>query len=189
MRLRNLLTCVLGLLVLAGCGGGSGGGTAARSGPSASSLTYVPDPLADGNSWRLELDPGPNTTATHLVFNLMAPAGTSGQGFTVILGTDTLDAVWSKVAGTSYGVQTLFSAAFPNVSIASPSGPDLRIVFGQVAGTPVSYGTGPVLQVALDLAPGAIVGGVTLTARQAGNLGAGPVPDPVTVAVGSLKAN
>jgi hypothetical protein len=123
------------------------------------------------------------------LLDLLAPTGTSGQGVTVVLTLDPTQATWSKVDGTHYAVQTLFSPppAAGAVGVASVLGSDLRIVFGQ-AGTPVSYGTSTVVQVALDLASTATAGKVTLTASQGGNLGASAPPTPVTVSLGSLQA-
>ena len=188
MRLRTLLWCGAAMLALLGCGGGGGGSAASssRSSTPASQLVY-PASVADSTAWRLELDA--TTTATHLVLDLLAPTGTSGQGFTVVLTTDPSNAVWSKVDGTpNYAVQSLFSAPLVNIASLSPSGSDLRIVFGQAPGTAVSYDGQPVVKVALTLAPGATVGDVVLTATQGGNLGASATPDPVTVSVGSLQA-
>lgn len=183
MRLRTLLWCVASLPAFLGCGGGGGGSTPSRSTTAANQLVY-PASVADSTSWRLELDPA--NTGTPLLLDVLAPAGTSGQGFTVVLSTDPANAVWSKIDGTNYAVQSLFSA--PLVNIASVSGGDLRIVFGQAPGTAVSYGADPVVKVALDLAAGATVGDVVLTASQGGNLGASATPDQVTVSVGSLLA-
>jgi hypothetical protein len=183
MRLPILFWCGAALLGTLGCGGGSGGG-ASRSATPATQLVYT---APGGSAWRLELDQAdPATTDKHLVLDLLAPAGTSGQGFTVVLSSDPGNAVWSKVDGTNYAVQSLFSA--PLVNIASVSGGDLRIVFGQAPGTVVSYGANPVVKVALDLAAGATVGDVVLTASQGGNLGTSATPDQVTVSVGSLLA-
>ena len=181
MRLPILFWCGAVLLGTLGCGGGSGG--ASRSTTPATQLAYSSS-VADSTAWRLELDPA--SSATHLVLDLLAPTGTSGQGFTVVLGSDPGNAVWSKIDGTNYAVQSLFSA--PLVNLASVSGGELRIVFGQAPGTTVSYGANPVVKVALDLAAGATVGDVVLTASQGGNLGTSATPDQVTVSVGSLLA-
>jgi len=181
MRRRTLLWCGAALLATFGCGGGSS--APSRSTAPATQLVY-PASVADSTAWRLELDTA--STSTHLVLDLLAPTGTSGQGFTVVLSTDPGSAVWSKVDGTNYAVQSLFSTSL--VNIASVSGGDLRILFGQAPGTAVSYGANPVVKVELDLAAGATVGDVVLTASQGGNLGAGTTPDQVTVSVGSLVA-
>jgi len=183
MRRPILILCGMGLAALLACGGGGGGGSSAstRSTTAATSLVYSSS--AGSSSWRLVEDGA--STGTRKVFDLYAPAGTTGQGFTVVLTTDPGNATWSPVSGTRYAVQTLFSSTA--VSLASVSGGALRIVFGQAPGTAVSYDGSPVVQVALNLASGATVGGVTLTATQAGNL-VGTSPAEVTVAVGSLQA-
>jgi len=182
-------TLLLGAGLLAGlaCGGGSGG--TPRSTTPATQLAYQQSPGAGSSSWRLEQDPDPaRSSATHVLLDLLAPTGTSGQGFTVVLTTDPGNALWSQVDGTSYAVQGLFAAPLVSIASVSGSGADLRIVFGQAPGAPVAYGTGPVLQVALDLAPGATLGDVTLAASEAGNLGASSPPELVTVSIGSLQA-
>jgi len=184
MTLRNLPLGGAALLVILGCAGGGGGG----GGTPATQLVYKAG-VADTSAWQLQQDPA--TTSTHLVLDLMAPAGTKGQGFTVVLTTDPAYATWSKPDGTHYALQNLFSSAAPNVSWSSvsASGADLRIVFGQPQGTAQAMDGGPVVQVSLDLLnPGATVGTVTLTASGAGYLGSGPPPTAVTVSVGNLQA-
>jgi hypothetical protein len=188
MRLRTLLWCIAAISAILGCGGGGGGGssTPPRSITPATQLVY-PATVADTTSWRLELDPA--NTGTPLLLDVLAPTGTSGQGFTVVLSTDPANAVWSKIdQNGDYALQSLITNPKVNIASRSASGGDLRIVFGQTQGTPVSYGTSPVVQVALELASGATVGDVVLTASQGGNLGASATPDQVTVSVGSLLA-
>ncbi len=189
MTLRTLLLSGAAFLVTFGCGGGGGGASSSsRSVTAASQLSYQPSG-ADTTAWRLEQDS--TSTATHLVLDLMAPTGTTGQGFTVVLSTDPGNAAWSKPDGSNYALQNLFSSAAPNVSrvSVSASGADLRIVFGQPQGTAKAMDGGPVVQVSLDLLnPGATVGPVTLTASEAGYLGSGPPPTAVTVSVGNLQA-
>jgi hypothetical protein len=186
MNQRNILASGAALLLILGCGGGSGGGGATpRSTVKAIKLVYQ---APDSTSWRLVQE---SSTGQHLVLDLMAPDGTTGQGFTVVLTTDPSNATWSTLDGSHYALQSLFPTAPPNVSqvSVSSSGADLRILFGQPQGTVRSLTGGPVVQVALDLLnPGATVGPVTLTAAAAGYLGSGPPTTQVTVAIGSLQA-
>jgi hypothetical protein len=150
--------------------------------PIASALIYT-DP-SDPTAWRLVRDSV--STSTHLVLDLLAPTGMFGQGLTLILTTDTVETSWSYVSGTSFMAQN----AYPNamVSIAKVMGPDLRIVIGQAAGTPVTYGSSPILTVALDLIPGAKPESVVLSVSQGGHLGSAPNPVPINIEIGSLQA-
>ena len=150
--------------------------------PIASALIYT-DP-SDPTAWRLVRDSA--STSTHLVLNLLAPTGMFGQGVTLILTTDSVEANWSYVSGTSFMAQN----AYPNtmVSIARVMGPDLRIIVGQASGTPVTYGSAPVLTVALDLMPGAKPESVALSVSQGGHLGSTPTPVPINIEIGSLEA-
>jgi hypothetical protein len=127
------------------------------------------------------------STSTHLVVDLLAPTGTSGQGITLILTTDTAAATWSYVSGTDYMVQGVYTNPVVNIGIVS--GAELRILVSQGGGTAVSYGTTPVVQVALDPVSGASAGTVALTATQAGHLGTSATPDAITVNPGSLSIN
>jgi len=188
MRLRTLLACG-GLLAALACGGGGGSSAPPRSTTPASQLAYQQSLAASNSTWRLEQDADPaGSTGKHLLLDLLAPTGTTGQGFTVVLSTDPGNAVWSKVDGTNYAVQSLFASPLVSIVSLSKSGADLRIVFGQTPGAPVPYGTGPVVQVALDLAPGATLGDVTLTASNAANLGAASPPAVEAVLIGDLQA-
>lgn len=181
MKKTGKLLASAALLLALACGGGGGGST----GTPATKLDYsfAADP---GDSWRLVKDPA--TTETKVVLDLLAPAGTVGNGFTVTLTTNSAEASWAQVDNTtSYAVQGPF--ATPLVNLAKVSGGTLHVVVGQALGTPVPYdGDKPLLKVVLDKASSAMVGGVTLTASAAGNLGTDPSPVAVTVSVGSLAA-
>ena len=157
------------------CGGGGGGATAQTTGLSISADSAATD-------WRLVRDAA--STPDHLVLDLMAPTGTSGQGITLILTTDPTAATWSIVSGTSYAVQTQWAS--PQVNLATVNGASLQVLIGQGGGSAVSYGTTPVLKVALDKVTGALTGAVTLTVTQAAHLGSSSTPAAITVSPGTL---
>ena len=163
------------LLVALGCGGGSGSGP---SGPPASSLAYTPP--TDLTGWRLVQDSA-SSTGTHLVLDLLAPSGLSGQGVTLTLTGDASRATCSLLAGGAY--------ANPLVRIASPSGSALRTVVAQAPGSPIVYGANPVLSFALDLTANATTGTITLTVTQAGHLDAFNMTAPITVQAGTVQVN
>jgi len=155
------------------CGGAGGGSTP--------KLVYTAP--ADTSSWWLKQDPA--STPAFLLLDLMAPAGTSGQGVTLILTADASKAVWHAFSSTSSMEGLVYPGAL--VSKASVQGSSLRIVAAQ--DTAVAYtASTPVLQVGLDLASGASAGTVTLTPSAAGHLGAGAsAADAITVQVGELQ--
>jgi hypothetical protein len=182
-RFATFLTGTALLLSLA-CGGGSGGGGSTP----ASKLTYTFTP-AD-TDWRLVKDEAASD-ATHLYFDLLAPTGASGDGYTLILTSNAVQASWLKVDGSSYATQSVFTPANLKLNVASVSGGALRIAIGQAAGTgtAVTYDSGSLARVGLQLTTGAPVGTVALTATAASHLaGAGTDPVGITVQVGTLKA-
>ena len=178
MNRTGLVPITMLLLFAPGCGGSHSGSTPA---PVAAALAYT---APAGTGWRLVQDPA--STSTHLVLDLLAPAGTQGNGITLILTTDPAQATWSPVSGSAYGVQNVYPA--PVVNVASVQGSALRLLAAQAPGTPVTYGTAPVLTVALDLVAGIPPGAIALTATQAAHLGAGAPPVAITVAPGTLAA-
>ena len=158
------------------CGGGT------KEPAKAASLVYT-NPT-DAGSWRLVQ--ASSSSTTHLVLDLLAPTGASGQGVTLVLTTDPAKATWSPIAAGAFAVQKAYPSTL--VQIATLKGADLRLLMTQAAGTPVAYGSAPVLSVALDLTTGTMPGSVTVSAAQGGHLGSGPVPVPITVAIGGLLA-
>jgi len=125
------------------------------------------------------------STPARLVLDLMAPDGASGQGVTLTL-TASGVATWHAFSPGVY----LQGLAYPSplVNVSSVQGSALRIVAAQAPGTPVLYGTAPVLKVALDLVAGAAPGSLTLSAAAAGHLGTDPTPVAITIVSGSLLA-
>lgn len=172
------------------CGGGGGGGGSSTpvSTTPATALVYTP-PTAVGGDWQLVLDA--SSTASRQVLNLMPPVNSSGLGVTLVLSTAPGEASWHAFAPSSYLQNSVFSASplVPLVNVASVQDGALRIVVAEAPGTPVSYGTAPVFQVALDLAAGAVTGTVPLTVTGAGQLGSSTTPTTINVDYGSLVAH
>ena len=175
------------LLATLACGGGGGGGgtiTLPASTTPATKLVYTSP--TDPTAWRLVQDSA--STNSRLVLDLLAPTGTSGQGVTLVLTSDTALATWAKVDGTNYADQVIYTS--PKAAVASVSGSSLQLLYGQAfqAGAAVNYGITPVLQVALNLASSAVTGTVALTTAQGGHLGTTSTPTAITVSVGALQA-
>jgi len=179
LRRSGLLVAGILLALCLACAGGAGAGNGQGS---TAKLVYAAP--ADTTAWWLKLDPA--STSTRLILDLMAPAGTSGQGVTLILSADPGKATWHAFTSGSYLQGLIYPGAL--VSKASVSGSSLRIVAAQ-ASAPVAYtGTTPVLQVGLDLATGASAGNAALTPSAAGHLGAGATAaDAITVQAGTLQ--
>ena len=161
---------------LLGCGGGARpGGTAA-----ATALSYAGP--TDTTQWRLVANP--SSTASHLVLDLLAPDGASGMGVTLVLAVDPARAAWSGAGPVDGGTY-----AAPLARWSSLRGGELRILLSQENPTPPVAYAGPVLSVALDLAPGAAPGQAALATSQGGHLAAPlTVPVPVTILAGALTA-
>ena len=179
MRFPVYLSAGAALLMLLACGGGS-----SSSVPPATALVYT-DPT-DPAQWRLVKDA--TSTPTHLVLDLMAPAGVSGMGVTLILNVDGSRATW----GDAMGAGLLKAGGYQGVvaRCSSLQGSALRILLSQVNPTPpLVYGSAPVLTVALDLGAGASQGNAALAASQGGHLPA-PLTQPaaVTIQTGTLTA-
>jgi len=178
--MRPLLGTILLTLALS-CGGGGSSVGSGPPDPYATRLVYT-DP-ADPAAWRLTQDPA--SSPAHLVLDLMAPAGASGQGVTLVLTTDASKASWHAFSPGVY----LQALAYPSpaVQVASVLGPDLRIVAAQAPGAPVTY-SAPVLKVELDLGATTLPGAVALAATLGGHLGAAAPPDAITIQTGALQA-
>jgi hypothetical protein len=181
MRNRGLLLSGAALSLALACGGGGGSAPAP-----AKTLVYT-NPTPSATDWQMVAD-AQASTPTHLVLDLVAPAGASGQGVTLTLATDSGKAAWTLVNGSPSSPFLQCAYATPLVEHAGVQGPVLRLVVAQAPGTPVVYGSSPVIQVALDLASGAVPGTVALTASQGGHLGAGTAPVAISVSTGVLQA-
>lgn len=185
MKRLGLLSTSLLLLSLA-CGGGGGTPDGGTHTTAATGLAYT-DPA--GTGWRLVKDP--SSTAQHLVLDLVGPSAGSGYGVGFTLSVDQTKAAWSKVlpADAEYvkngaynlgtGSQFLKGKVQGNALMAG--------VFQKgVGGAAVTYGTAPLVKVALDFVPGSAPGTpITITVSSSQELTAGGMSN-VTVATGTL---
>jgi hypothetical protein len=175
--LKKLLASALLLAVLA-CTGGKDAGPP----PPATRLTYA-DPT-DASQWRLARNAG--SSSTHLILDLLGPSGGAGRGVSAVFTCDSKLA-WKAVDGAAF---LKLGGAYNGdlVQRASVQGADLRVLLSQKPGTAQAYGSSPVLSVAVDLVAGTLPGAVTLTTAQGAHLGASATPEPISIAVGTLKA-
>jgi hypothetical protein len=145
----------------------------------ATKLAYT-DPIgAAPGAWQLVTDAA--STDQRLVLDLLPPAAcTSGQGLDLTLNSGSA-ATWSFL-GSVY--------SSPQVRVRGGQGTALAIQVTQAPGAaaaPYPADTA-VLQVAAALAPGAAVQDIVLAASQAEHLRDLGAADPITIAVGTLKA-
>ena len=140
----------------------------------ASTLAYT-NPSASGFS--LQFDTAA-TTPGHLVLDLVGPAGTVAQGVSFFLTTDTTKATWSKAAG-AYAVNgSTFTLGIAPMALAAKvdsTGADLQVGIYQKSGAATFTASAPLVSVALDLVPGTVTAGSTVT------LTATPMKQPVFV--------
>jgi len=182
-KVARLLAAATLLAVLA-CGGGRGGGSGTAAGQTASALVYT-DPT-DTTQWRLVKNG--TSTPTHLVLDLLAPAGTSGMGVTLVLTVDGTRAGWADAGQGALVKPGSYQGTL--AQRASLQGSALRILLSQVnPAPPIPYGTAPLLTVALALNAGAATGPVACTATEGGHLAAPlTLPVPVAISLGALEA-
>lgn len=144
------LAASLGLASFLACGGASAGKAVAP----APTLSYS-NPT--GSGWRLVK--AADSTATHLVLELKAPAAARGLGFGLKLSLDERQAQWAKVAATNASfvanvAYDLGSNAPARLCLGLVRGGDLLTgVYQEGLANPVTY-TGPVVRVAVDFKPG-----------------------------------
>jgi hypothetical protein len=180
----------LALLVLGGCGGG-GGSSASAPAAYASVLSYSNPPLG---GYSLQAEPASNHTA-RLVLDLVGPAGTVARGVSFFLTADPAMVAWSP-QGSAYAVPgTAFSLGpAPQAFVAKAAAGNLQVGIFQKSGA-ATYGSAPLVQVALDLKAGVVLPGSTVALGPSAGLG--PVlvdangavqPFPAAIAVGALTA-
>jgi hypothetical protein len=155
--LKSLILACSGtaLLLTLACGGGGAGSV-----ENYPTLSYT-NPATASADWQLVKDS--TSTTSRVVLDLMAPSAAAGQGITLILTVDTTRASWATFSSGSYVSGLAYGD--PLVNKASVSGSALRIVAAQTSS--VTYGSTPVLQVALAIKSGATSGGASLTGAEA----------------------
>jgi hypothetical protein len=145
----------------------------------ATKLAYT-DPIGAGaGAWQLVTDAA--STDQRLVLDLLPPAAcTSGQGLDLILNGGSA-ANWSFLG-------SVYSTA--QVRVRGGQGTALAIQVVQAPGAAAApyLADTAVLQVAVALVPGTVVQDIALAASQAEHLRDTGAADPITIAVGTLKA-
>lgn len=179
---RFSLTFFLASLI--GCGGG--GSSAPKI---ATALTYTAPSGAAG--WQLVRN-GAQSTATHLVLDLVGPAAESGFGATLELTVQEAQLAWARVQpGDPEFVQNLrynLGQGKPILKgVAQGNLLKVAIFHKGLKGTPTSY-TGPLASVAVDLKSGLQAGtdlriGVQL-AQELRSTGM----KPISLAIGTIQA-
>lgn len=183
--MKLAVPALLSLALLSACGGGGGG----PAGPSAASALSYANPTAT-TGYRLVQNAA--TTPTHLVLDLVGPAGTQTKGVAVFLAVDTTRATWSPAGGPYVSAGSVIPlGAAPQMLAAKVQLGALQVGLFQKGGAATTLTSAPIFTVALDLASGATTGAVTLvpqTGRTCQSLGADGTLAPITVNVGTLAA-
>lgn len=159
----------LGIL---GCSGASGNGTSPR-------LGYT-NPANTG--YQLVADP--SSTATHVVLNLVGPAGAQLQGGTFTLTADASKVTWSPTVAEGGALDLGPGVKLMKSKVDAAS---MQVAIYQKGTTAATLAAKPLFTVALDLKAGA-KGSVALTASAAKILDATGATVTVPVAVGTLTA-
>lgn len=173
--LRHLGLAAAGVAALAivGCSGGAGSSSPAPR------LGYT-NPATSG--YQLVADP--SSTSTHLVLNLVGPAGAQLQGGTFSLTADAAKATWSPSVAEG-GALDLGSGL--KLMKSKADGSAMQVAIYQKGATAATLAAKPLFTVALDLKAGA-KGPVALAASSAKILDAQGNTVTVPVAVGTLTA-
>jgi len=173
LRHLGLAAAGVAALTILGCSGGSG------SSSTAPRLGYT-NPVTSG--YQLVADP--SSTATHLVLNLVGPAGSQLQGGTFSLTTDAAKASWSPSVAEG-GALDLGSGL--KLMKSKAEGSAMQVAIYQKGASPAVLATKPLFTVALDLKAG-VKGPIALAASPAKILDAQGNTVTVPVAVGTLTA-
>lgn len=138
------------------------------------------------------------STPTHLVLNLLGPAGTQGSGVGFFLSADNAKVTWSKVSSSD--TESVKNGAF-NL------GSGTQLLKSRISGSQLEAGvfqkgntvpavtftaTGVLASVALDLKPNVVpLGAVTFSAinGKAVLTNGSAAPAPIVISYGSLSAN
>ena len=198
MRNRSRLLFPMDVLVLVGtlslflaCGGASApAGLATSTNAPATTLSYTA-PATVGSAYRLVRSA--TSTGTHLVLDLVGPAGTQIKGVVLTLSADTAKATWNNPGGTTDPYikegQLLALGAGTKLIKSQLSGSGLQVALfqkGTAAAATLDYQ--PILSVALDLKAGTTPGPVSLSSATAQILDANGTTQAITVAMGTLTA-
>lgn len=186
------------LAVLLACGGGGGGGGTTTTPPPKTVADRLDYTNPTGASFMLVKDTT-LSTSSHLVLNLLGPAGTSATGVGFILSADTTKVTWAKPAGsdTVLAHSGLFDlgTASPQLMVGKNTGDQLQVAFYQKGTTKpaVTFTAGSILaSVSLDLKGSIPVGTVVSISAVSGKavLSQGSAaPQAITIATGTLVAN
>ncbi len=157
MTKKNTICVILASLALASllaCGGGAD----ATPAPAATGMSYT-----DPTSGTYKLVKDPSSSDTHLVLNLVGPSTGTAMGVSLSLSADSAKVVWVDVpaGGTTSalmknGTQFSLGGGIPILK-AKAVGGLLQATVAQKAPTVPSALNGTLLQVALELKPGAAI--------------------------------
>ena len=199
MNLVNSLKATLSALTLMFIGGlvaCSGGGTNNPPPPPAKTIADRLD-YTNPTSGTFTLVKNASSTPTHLVLDLMGPAGTQASGVGFYLSADTGKVTWTKVNSSDAefiknGVFNLGSGT--QLIKAKVAGNDLQAGVYQKGTTaaPVTLTASSVLaSVALDLKSNVPLGAVTFSAPSGKALltNGSATPVAITITPGTLQAN
>lgn len=185
------------LFLLTACGGGShsSGSSASQSTAAAATGLRYTDPASTG--WRLIQDP--STTPTHVVLDLVGPAGTLTRGAAFNLQSDATKMDWGKLNGLYIEDLGVFELAAdptdpnePRLLVGGIKGDVLSVADLQKVAVYSSKNAGqPLFRVAVDLKSGAQLhpgDTVPLAVTKAKSLGDDFLSTNITIATGTLVA-
>ncbi len=197
MRIKlTLSTLVLAGLAACSGGGGGGGTTPTPSKTIADRLDYT-NPSA--GTYTLVKDAS-LSSSTHLVLNLLGPAGTATTGVGFYLSADSTKVTWTKPAGSDTilahnGLFDLGSAPQMAVAKTVGSGDQLQVGYFQKGTTKAAVtlsATSILASVALDLKANIPVGTTVNLSAISGKAvlsNGSAAPTPITISAGTLTAN
>jgi hypothetical protein len=127
--------------------------------------------------------------------DLIGPSGTQALGVSFFLTADANRVSWANsggATGTYINPGTVFDlGSTPQILKDKASGGNLQAAIFQKSKTPVTYGSSPILSIALNLNSGAATGTVSLAAtagKQAQALDGSNAPMNITINVGTITA-
>lgn len=184
------------LMGLVACSGGGGGITTPPPPPPKTIADRLDYTNPTSGTYTLVKDA--SSTSSHLVLNLMGPAGTSTTGVGFYLSADTSKVTWVKPASSDalLARNVIFDlGTTPQLAVAKASGNQLQVAYYQKGTSKPAVtltATSILASVALDLKANVPVGtAVTLSALlgKAVLSNGSAAPTPITISGGSLVAN